>query len=196
MIEVEKKFILENKDLKRLISEAEFISTNEFTDVYYDDQDYSLTKNDIWLRSRSDRFELKFPVLSEAAHSFINLYDEIYNEPEMCTKLKIEFRKSLEHSLKSSGYNPFCSIITTRTKYKKDNFIIDIDRVDFGYQLAEIELQVSSEKEVEEASNKIINFAKSYGLKIKPIRGKVIEYIRRNNPNHFEALKSAYGINL
>jgi len=68
--------------------------------------------------------------------------------------------------------------------------------MDFGYNLAEIELLVNSQKETKEASQKIINFAKSHGLEIIPVRGKVIEYIRRNNPDHFKTLELSYGFSL
>jgi len=68
--------------------------------------------------------------------------------------------------------------------------------MDFGYNLAEIELLVENQKETTIAGQKIIDFALSCRLTITPVRGKVIEYIRRNNNNHFKILESSYGFSL
>ena len=61
MIEVEKKFILTTEQEKSLIEGADFLGEKKFTDIYYDDEDFSLTKKDLWLRNREGRFELKIP---------------------------------------------------------------------------------------------------------------------------------------
>ena len=43
MIEIEKNFDLKSGDKERIIKDAKFIGRRQFTDVYYDTQDYKLT---------------------------------------------------------------------------------------------------------------------------------------------------------
>ncbi|OGC82605.1 MAG: hypothetical protein A2788_00165 [Candidatus Abawacabacteria bacterium RIFCSPHIGHO2_01_FULL_46_8] len=93
-----------------------------------------------------------------------------------------------------AGYSPFCTCKTTRRKYKKEPFIIDLDIVDFQdfiYYIGEIELMVNEKSEIESAIGKIIDFAKSQNLTIAPVRGKVLEYLKRVKPNHYQTLVRA-----
>ena len=195
MIEVEKKFVFDKDSLDKLIDEAEFISQKSFTDVYFDMADYALTKADTWLRCRDGRFELKVALQSHATRS-IDQYEELETEETIKKKLGITTEKPLSQDLPSLGYEPFASIVTTRTKYKKNGFIIDIDAMDYGYDLVEIELMVDAKEEIESATKKIMSFASSRGLEIGKVRGKVIEYLNRKNPEHFRALESAWGVKL
>lgn len=96
--------------------------------------------------------------------------------------------------LTRAGYFSFCACKTNRRKYKKESFIIDLDIVDFGdftYNIGEIELMMSDKSDVESAIKKIMIFAKEQNLTIAPVRGKVIEYLKRNKPNHYQALVQA-----
>lgn len=111
-----------------------------------------------------------------------DLYDEIEGEEEIGKFLNI------------SDYQPFCTCKTTRRKYKKDGFGIDIDFVEYedfdgkSYELAEIELMVQSKSEMPSALEKIISFAESSGLAIGYVRGKVLVYLKEKKPEHFMAL--------
>ncbi len=90
-----------------------------------------------------------------------------------------------------AGYLPFCTCQTERRKYKKGQFIIDLDLVifqDFTYNISEIELMVNEKSEIESAIEKIIDFAKEQNLTITPVRGKVIEYLKQAKPNHYQIL--------
>lgn len=194
MIEVEKKFVLERDELERLIKDARFITQKEFTDVYYDDNNYSLTTKNMWLRSRAGKFEFKCPVLLENNFSQVDHYEEIEDDDLIKRKLSINSNDPLIYSLEMKGYKDFASITTIRKKYKKQNFTIDIDNTDFGYRVAEIELLVNNNNEIEYASKAIIDFADACGIKIGLVRGKLIEYIRQNRPDHFKALELALGI--
>jgi len=196
MIEVEKKFVLKIDDLINLTAGAKLVSEKIFTDVYYDSSDYYLTKNNIWLRSRAGNFELKFPVFSLTKNKSVDYYEEIINEKDISQKLNIKFKDNLKISLELVGYQPFAIITSKRKKYQKEEFTIDIDKMDFGYNLAEIELIVENQEKTKVASQKIINFAKSHGLETTSVRGKVIEYIKRNSPEHFKILESSYGFSL
>jgi adenylate cyclase class IV len=87
------------------------------------------------------------------------------------------------------GYVPFCTIVTTRRKYKKEGFGIDLDIIDFGYRLAEIEYMTDDQGKISEATQAIISLAKKHNIDTDAIvRGKVVEYLRLHNPAHFQAL--------
>lgn len=45
--------------------------------------------------------------------------------------------------------------------------------------------------QAEAAAEKVMSFAKEHGLQITPARGKVIEYLKRAKPHHYQALITA-----
>ena len=193
MIEVEKKFILNEQDKERLTKEAQFLNERVFTDIYYDTEIFSLTTNDKWLRSREGRFELKLP-LHEGVDRLADQYDELEDEQKIREALNLPPKGKLADDLAKAGYSPFCTCKTTRRKYKKESFIIDLDVVDFQdftYNIGEIELMVNEKSEIGSAIEKIMDFTKSQNLTIAPVRGKVIEYLKRTKPNHYQALVRA-----
>lgn len=190
MIEVEKKFILNDKDKELLTKDAQFLNERVFTDIYYDTENFSLTSNDKWLRSREGRFELKIP-LYERAERLADQYDELEDELKIREALNLSSGGNLADDLVKAGYSPFCSCKTTRRKYKKEPFVIDLDIVDFQdftYNIGEIELMVSDKSEIEGAVKEIMNFAKIQNLTVVPVRGKIIEYLKRAKPNHYQTL--------
>ena len=190
MIEVEKKFILNEQDKERLTKEAQFLNERVFTDTYYDTEIFSLTTKDKWLRSREGRLELKLP-LHKGVDRLADQYDELEDEQKIRKALNLPYNGNLADDLVKAGYFPFCTCKTTRRKYKKEQFIIDLDIVnfqDFIYNIGEIEMMVNEKSEIEKAIEKIMYFAKSQNLTIAPVRGKVIEYLKRTKPNHYQAL--------
>ena len=190
MIEVEKKFLLTDADIEKLTRNAQFLNERSLTDVYYDNDTFTLTGSDKWLRSRNDKFELKLP-LYDGPERLADQYDEIEEEEKIKELLEISSEGILKDALNKKGYYPFCSCKTIRKKYKKETFIIDLDKVDFGdfvYNLGEIELMVKSKSEISNAIQKIISFAKENNLTIAPVRGKIIEYIKRTKPDQYEVL--------
>ncbi len=50
---------------------------------------------------------------------------------------------------------------------------------------------VNDKSEIEGAIEKIMTFAKEQNLTIAPVRGKVIEYLKRVKPNHYQSLVQA-----
>jgi adenylate cyclase class IV len=193
MIEVEKKFILSESDMCRLTEGADFLQEKVFTDTYYDTENFILTSKDKWLRSRSGRFELKMP-LYQGEERMIYAYDELEDDEDVKKALGFEIDRPINDSLADNKYSPFCVCKTTRRKYKSGNFNIDLDTVEFkefAYSLGEIELMVSEKSEVGEARERIAAFARERGLKITPVRGKVIEYLKRIRPEHWQVLFKA-----
>ena len=193
MIEVEKKFILTAEQEKELIEGAEFLSEKKFTDIYYDDAKFSLTTNDIWLRARDGRFELKVPMDRLAGKRITDQYRELNTDSDILEYFKAGPDEVLVDFLHKKGYEPFCKLITTRRKYKKDGFSIDLDSVDFGYTIAEVEYIVENEEKLKEVEDSIMIFAKKHNIISAGVRyGKLIEYLKRNNPKHFQAIVQSW----
>ncbi len=192
MIEIEKNFDLKPGDKKRIIKDAEFIGRRQFTDIYYDTQDYKLTTNDFWLRQRDGKWELKTPAVKRTSikDTTIDRYHELENDRDIAKELKISFKITLNKALREKTIVPFATITTKRETYQKNEFHLDFDEMDFGYVDFEIELMITNEKEIAEADRKINRFAKRYQLTGNK-RGKVIEYLFRKNPKHYRALVKA-----
>jgi adenylate cyclase class IV len=195
MFEVEQKFLLSEKDLNKLVEDAEFLGEKKFVDQYFDTAEYNLTKNDIWLRKRGESFELKIPV-AESFESSTNQYQEIEGEEKIREIFAIPKIKSFVEDIFDLGYSCFCECQTTRKKYQKGKFIIDLDEVeyadsDFKYCLAEVELLVENKDDIQKAEAEILEFAKSLNLEVSRVRGKVLEYLKREKPEHYQAIKDA-----
>jgi predicted adenylyl cyclase CyaB len=193
MIEVEKKFIVDQSDIAKLSDGADFVSKKTFTDVYYDTAGYLLTSKDIWLRLRNAKPELKIP-MSEVLSRTAEQYEEVEDEERIRMFLELPVDGPLERVLLENGFGKFCTCVTTRQKYSKEGFTIDIDEVQFPsfvYNIGEIELLVKDKSEMENASKKIVDFAERNGVKFSPVRGKVIEYLRRERPDHYRAMVKA-----
>jgi predicted adenylyl cyclase CyaB len=194
MIEVEKKFILNDDDIDRLTTGAEFLKEKTFTDIYYDTPTYALTTKDIWLRSRDGRFELKIPLHHMDLDRLADQYEELEEKGKIRTALGLPKKGTFTENLAKGKYSPFCSLRTTRRKFKKKEFNIDLDTVQgegFSYNIGEIELMVDDVTEMSVAINKIMSFAKEKNLTIAPVRGKVLEYLKLKNPRHYQALVKA-----
>jgi len=191
MIEVEKKFILTPEQEKSFIEGAEFLGEKQFTDIYYDDADFYLTTKDIWLRERGGKFELKLPMNESLEHRVSDQYRELDVEDDILAHFGAR-GISVKDFLIEKGYKSFCEITTTRKKYKKEGFGIDLDVMDFDYTVAEIELMTNDDSKIKEATNRIVDFAKKHSIDTTvTVRGKVAEFLRLKSPAHFQALIDA-----
>ena len=191
MIEIEKKFIPEEGDIERITEGAEFISETVNDDTYYD-KDFSLTKKDIYVRRRNEAFEMKIGIRRRGFEGIISTYEEIDDEDTIRERLGITKNGNLEKNLEASGYSPFGAWKTTRRKYRKGEFIIDIDSVDYGYEVIEIELLVEGLLDMDKATNKILDFAKESGLTKNAKIGKVSGFLRRNYPEEYKEIRKAW----
>ena len=189
MIEIEKNFDLRPGDKELIIKDAKFIGRRRFTDVYYDTQDYKLTMNDFWLRQCDGKWELKVPVKNVATRDeAIDRYHELENEEDIAKELKTSFKISFGEALKDKTIISFATIITKRETYQKGEFHLDFDEMDFGFTTFEAELMISDEKEVTKAEQKIKEFAEKHEINPTKGRGKVIEFLFRKNPKHYQLL--------
>lgn len=194
MIEIEKKFLLSKEAEQRLLAGAEFLGEKMFTDRYYDTDVFDLTISDRWLRARDDRFELKIALPRISGWSG-SQYDEIIDEDVIREKLNIARINDLHSDLISRGYSIFCICKTIRRKYRNQSFVIDLDKAfypefpDFIYSIAEIELLVTDQSEVANATARITHFATMHGLTLERIPGKIVEYLSRFKPLHYARLR-------
>ncbi len=189
MIEVEKKFVITGEAEKNVVEKTLFVDEEVFTDVYYDTADYKLLRNDIWFRSRDGKFELKV-FIPVPVDETIDRYDEIDDEQKIKEKLGISPPGNLNEIITAAGYRSFCVCKTTRRKYKKDGFNIVLDAAEFGdgfsYKIGEVELMVNGENGIKEASQKVADFAKLFGLSVAPPNGKIVEYLKAREPAGYQ----------
>jgi len=194
MIEVEKKFLLTPEQEEKLIANAEFIKKQELLNSFYDDPKYSLTKKDWWLRDRNGRFELKIPIAANRT-GLTDQYEELENEEDIKKALDFLSDSDLRKELAIRDFSPFYSCLTIRRKYRKNGFAIDLDLTYFDpettYEIAEIELLVNDKSEVDAAAAKIKEFAADHNIPYGPVRGKIIEYLKRYRLEHYETLVDA-----
>lgn len=193
MIEIEKKVILSEKDLQKIEQRATFLHSRLFSDTYYDTPDYRYTTNDIWLRERECQFELKIGIKN--FQNQIDRYEELTSPKDILTALGLEPHPSLPLALEKAHIFPYASFQTVRRKYKIEPFTLDLDLAyfdDFIYRIAEIELIVHRENQMEEAEAAIESFIQEMGLNpIMPVRAKLIEFLSQKNPTHYRALQAS-----
>lgn len=195
MIEIEKKFKLSGEQEARLLAGAEELGEKTFTDFYYDNAQFSLGLQDIWLRERDGQWELKLPLTQNGSNS-VDQYREIEGEMAIREIFALPPLGSFVEDISRFGYEPYCECTTTRRKYRKDGFVIDLDEAvfagtDLSYTVAEIELLVARSEEAGEAAGKILDFAGAHGLIDGPVRGKVETYLKKEKPRHYAALVEA-----
>lgn len=195
MIEVEQKFILKPRDAERLQAGATFVAERVMDDAYYDTKDCALGRQDQWLRLRNGRWELKVPLHGHSnTGTAMQQYDELEDDDSIRKFLKLSGSGKLADDLAHAGYVMIAQYRTTRRKFKKGEFTIDFDLADYGdstYEIAEIELMVRDQSEMDAAVARIQEFAKQYGLAAVPVRGKLIEYFKRRRPDIYQTLKTA-----
>ncbi|MBY0376832.1 CYTH domain-containing protein [Patescibacteria group bacterium] len=184
MIEVEKKFQPTEEQLKALLSDAKFIEEKLLNDLYYDYPDLRLYKKEIYLRKRSDNFELKI-----GDNSVSGVSEEIMGDEKIANYLNIK------GNLKDFVNQNLIVLIdykTLRKKYKNDVFSIDVDELsdgkDFNLKCIEIEIEVEDLSQADEAKEKIINFAKIYGFENQKALPKRKTYFKEVKPEVYKIL--------
>ncbi len=198
MIEVEKKFRLTDEEEKRLTDGAEFLGVKTFTDVYCDTPDYALMKSDRWLRARDGKWELKVSLKGHRDGTRMgDQYEEIEDEARIRAVLGFPVVGDFQATLASFGWEPFCRLTTTRRKYKKDGFTIDLDDADYGdfrYRIGEIELMVGDQSEMDAAMDRIFAFAREHGIIPSKVHGKILAYLKARRPAAYADIRAAWGM--
>ncbi len=178
MIEVEKKFQPTQDQLSRLLKDAILIKEKIMHDIYYDFSDFRLFKMGKKLRKRDSGFELKVSVPTQSG---VAVAYEYVDELEILRILKIEGKSSLEDVVQKN-MEVLCDFKTIRKEYVKNDFIIDVDEMNFGVGVTEIELLVESENLIPGAERKILDFAKSVGIEPKELPLKTEMYLQKMKP--------------
>lgn len=200
MFEVEIKFKITPEQKLHLIKDAQFLSQEEFIDVYYDTETYNLSLRDVWLRTRNNEFLLKIPIHTQN-HNLLKLQrntpkKEIQNLVEISNFLKlknIEKFKNLPDTLVNNGYLPLYEYSNIREKYQSGSFIIDFDTAlweNHIFETCEIEYLAKSEEEIPRALEDIKSFAQSKNLAVTPVEARLIEIIKIQNPDHYHKLQN------
>lgn len=182
MFEVEKKCLATPQFLDFLKHNAVKLGERVLEDVYLDFEDLRLIKNDIWLRKRNGKYELKVPL---SGHQRLDVYEEIENDAQILEKL---------HLKNFDDVTQLVVLITHRKKFQVDDFHVDLDVItspgtDFHYIMMEIELMVESAELQKEAQKKILEFMRAHMLKDEVVNGKFVEYTRRYRHDIFELLE-------
>lgn len=193
MIEVEKKIVIGEEELKKIETLGTFLETQIITDTYFDTPDFRYTTSDIWLRERECKFELKIAI--RGLTGSIDKYEEILDEQKILEKLGVEKDKDLQKALIKAGIFPFATLQTIRRKYVIEQFTIHLDLAyfdDFIYRIAEIELLVTSEGKIPQAEKALADFMYRFGFNARqPVKAKLIEFLSQKNPTHYQALRTA-----
>jgi adenylate cyclase class IV len=187
MIEIEKKFNPSNESVELIKKDAVFVAHKIMNDILYDYKDLSLIKNDVWLRKRNGKFDLKVSKDKDRKNRFLDIYDEVEDESKIREILNIT-------SIDDANFVEIANLTTKREKYKLGEFNIDLDIVtsaadDFVYNLLEVELMVESESDIPMACEKMKKFMDEYDIADKSANAKIIQYFYEKKRHIFNALQ-------
>lgn len=215
--EIERKFVLNSSSKSRLLAVAREtaakVCDETFTDAYYDDEDFSLTLSDRWLRLRNDVWQLKQPVSGregEHGHCSPRALTTVYEEVTGISAVnKALGRKcSVEND---KGLARFAWLKTQRTSFSIpwmdfDNVQVVLDRCEsignndsghFEHTVGEIEICHYDTSSITNAEKAIDVFCKVHQLGCNTVSnddgggGKLVQYLRANSPRHYSLLLNA-----
>lgn len=224
LIEVESKFSPpgDTNKLGRQITELGGRpkgSPIEFVDTYWDTQDCSLTRRDIWLRCRETagrpQWELKLPVeVGGKSHGKRSGGERtVFREVEGAEAVGLALRSvlarelggappssSLAAALHEAKCFPFAALTTARARWQLGECSLDLDaasgppgdEASFSHAVMEIEMMVPDEAGVADAEVEIQRVAALVGARpVGSTGGKLETFIRRNCPAVFAQLVEA-----
>ena len=160
---------------------ARMIKAQCFHDVYFDTNDFKLALSDFWLRQRDGRWELKCPPPNRhEGDPMATQYAEYTQQVDIVkavtpvlqpTKDEHEPLKvinpdlmSVSQVVESFGCCEIANYRTDRKTYSVQDFRVDLDSADFGFQVGEIEVLVSDERKISDALHQIRGLAQKLGL--------------------------------
>lgn len=188
MIEIERKFLVTGETGKKILNAGgTYSGVVTLTDSYFDNENYSLTKGDFWLRRRNDQWELKMPPKNREEKSTCTQYEEVTSERDIVSEVaailcntanqnnddtvngndQIYGLNDVQTLVKKFDLKPFAELVTNRKNYRmNDEISVTIDETDFGFHVGEIEMMVqSSDADVmKDAVAKIDGVAQSLGM--------------------------------
>ncbi len=197
MIEVEAKCLLSQQTKEALLKNAILQKQKTFVVEFWDNAEWKLGLKNFTLKKKDGKFELKVANTPNNGSSFTASMNELTEDASIYQALELTPKTDLESDLRDNGYQPKAIINVSRTTYVKDGFILDLDSATFPllktntvmhYEIAEIELQLASESEIEQANKRIVEFAQKHGIHISNTRGKYLEFLYQNYPEHYKNL--------
>lgn len=162
-----------------------FIETETFVDEYLDDDNYSLTLQDCWLRLRNKKFEMK---VDAAFGCYSGKSQLLTSEPEIKETLLNMFSKELEQKRRVSERHldvlvdsltliEFATFETVRKRYQVGSCIVTVDVTNFGVQNGQIEMVASNPAEIPDVLNTMERLALDIGRFLSPFSSSVFNHI-------------------
>ena len=204
MIEVERKIAADATLKSRMISQGwKQVSCVRLVDSYYDTKDCRLCFEDVWLRYRStnrrESWELKVgPGIASQKHSAAS-YREITNQRDICDTLKefiteAEGKSSVSQLVSQNVIKSLVRIASTRTSFRVKShpgITIDIDQIDCGPLIAEVETFAKTEEDVSEARERVYACCRELDIPdtAPPAPGKMELALKSQRNDVLEALR-------
>jgi len=188
MIEVEQQFSITQDQADTLVSNAKDVKELPLEEVYFDFPDFRYLKQDIWLRKRNNRFELKRRPQGQSHTQGLEQYEEYYTEAKIKNVLDVPADVDLQEFI-STNLQQSIVLNTKRKSFELDAYLVDIDFTEFGYIVCEIERQATESDSIEDMRASILALALKLGLSTDPARNKAKEYIVRRYPELVEELQ-------
>lgn len=197
MIELEIKCLPNAQQKEALLKNASFVSTETLTDTYYETPTYDLSRKDYWLRTRNNTFMLKIPATDKHPFAEQKILPKHEIEDEVIIRKQLELSTEIPfiYALEQANIKPRYHYTKTRNKYKKEDFILDFDHIDYGpftYDLCEVEIIVPTEQELAAATNKLHLFFATHNMKIEEVLGGLIYLIKKTNQEHYQLLQKSH----
>eukprot|EP01084_Bolivina_argentea_P210397 358124_1 len=161
VIEIERAFRLHPNIENRLnYLGAKLFKQIKQHDIYFDTKNCVLTRNDYWLRTRNNVWQLKYQTnhshKSNIKQKSLAVYNEIQGFKKVHDKISNTF------SINKFELFPLADFITNRKAYKiaynKREYSIDLDFTDFNYNMIEIETLIDNESEINKANRELDAF--------------------------------------
>lgn len=188
---------------------AACVSQRTFQDQYFDTPEFHLTLRDMWLRKRKGCWELKCPTVNKSeemsaerskAAALSTRYKEITSFCEIqlrvreamdafCEDRKTSSSQDDEESwLRKMNLACFAEFTTVRQSFtlEEEGVQIDLDQVDFGYSVGEIEVLVPEGGDVQCALEKIERTTRKLG----ELHTVSVSTLYTNNENTFTSVHS------
>lgn len=214
--EIERKFALCSSTKARLLSvarrSAAKVCEESLTDLYFDDERYTLTLSDRWLRQRDHVWQLKQPVTSKSfvaddkpRYSDTTVYEEIVGANEvrkaLAWKYSLEDERELRVFASLRTYRMFFSIPwmgfdCLHIVLDECEAVVD-DQATFCHCVGEVEICEDDPSSIPRAQEAINAFCEKNGLlgqgqnSESPGEGKLVQYLRTCSPRHYSLLLEA-----
>lgn len=171
-VEVERKFVFDENTISRIKDiGGTLLKEATFTDTYYDNNAYTLTKKECWLRKRNEIWQLKYTDdKKDRTMDLDTVHKETINEQEilniLCDVLTCRAPQGqhIEGFIGDNNLHPFAEIVTLRKTFELQGGVhIDLDETDFGLRIGEIEMMMEGLNQVPDALDKIEETASKLG---------------------------------